>query len=77
VLNYFSDVKIDYWPVDEDKIDLKFTVDEKSTDLANMSAGWSERDKVIGSIGVAMNNLFGNGQQLSFDWNFGRYYRSF
>lgn len=77
VLNYFSDVKIDYWPVGEDEIDLKFTVEEKSTDLANMSAGWSERDKVIGSIGVAMNNLFGNGQRLSFDWNFGRYYRSF
>lgn len=77
VLNYFSDVKIDYWPVDEDEIDLKFTVEEKSTDLANMSAGWSERDKVIGSIGVAMNNLFGNGQRLSFDWNFGRFYRSF
>ncbi|MDW7681723.1 MAG: outer membrane protein assembly factor BamA, partial [bacterium] len=77
VLNYFSDVKLDYWPVEEDKIDLKFTVEEKSTDLANMSAGWSERDKVIGSIGVAMNNLFGNGQRLSFDWNFGRYYRSF
>ncbi|OQX88519.1 outer membrane protein assembly factor BamA [candidate division KSB1 bacterium 4484_87] len=77
VLNYFSDVKIDYWPVGEDKIDLKFTVAEKSTDMANMSAGWSERDKIIGSIGVAMNNLFGNGQRLSFDWNFGRYYRSF
>lgn len=77
VLNYFSDVKIDYWPTEDDKIDLKFTVEEKSTDLANMSAGWSERDKVIGSIGVAMNNLFGNGQQLSFDWNFGRFYRSF
>jgi len=77
ILNYFADVKIDYWPVDEDNIDLKFTVEEKSTDLANMSAGWSERDKVIGSIGVAMNNLFGNGQRLSFDWNFGRFYRSF
>ncbi|NOZ60626.1 MAG: outer membrane protein assembly factor BamA [Calditrichaeota bacterium] len=77
ILNYFSDVKIDYWPVGEDKIDLKFTVAEKSTDMANMSAGWSERDKIIGSIGVAMNNLFGNGQRLSFDWNFGRYYRSF
>jgi len=77
ILNYFSDVKIDYWPVGEDKIDLKFTVAEKSTDMANMSAGWSERDKMIGSVGVAMNNLFGNGQRLSFDWNFGRYYRSF
>lgn len=77
VMNYFSDVKIDYWPVGEEKIDLKFEVEEKSTDLANMSAGWSERDKLIGSLGVAMNNLFGNGQRLSFDWNFGRYYRSF
>ena len=77
ILNYFSDVKIDYWPVNEDQIDLKFTVEEKSTDLASMSAGWSERDKIIGSISFAMNNLFGNGQQLSFDWNFGRYYRAF
>ena len=77
VLNYFSDVQIDYWPVQDDKIDLKFSVEEKSTDLANMSAGWSERDKLIGSVGVAMNNLFGRGQQFSFDWNFGRYYRSF
>jgi len=77
VLNYFSDVKLDYWPVGEDKIDLKFIVEEKSTALANMSAGWSERDKLIGSVGVAMNNLFGNGQRLSLDWNFGRYYRSF
>lgn len=77
VLNYFSDVKIDYWPIGEDKIDLKFEVVEKSTDLANMSAGWSERDKLIGSVGVSMNNLFGNGQQLGFDWNFGRYYRAF
>jgi outer membrane protein insertion porin family len=42
-----------------------------------MSAGWSERDKIIGSIGVAMNNFMGNGQRLSFDWNFGKYYRSF
>ncbi|MDZ7262000.1 MAG: outer membrane protein assembly factor BamA [candidate division KSB1 bacterium] len=77
VLNYFSDVKVDWWPVEQDKIDLKFTVEEKSTDTANMSAGWSERDKVIGSIGVSMNNLFGNGQRLSFDWNFARSYRSF
>ena len=77
VLNYFSDVKPDVKPVDEEKVDVMVEVVEKSTDTANMSAGWSERDKIIGSIGVAMNNLFGNGQRLSFDWNFGRYYRSF
>ncbi len=77
VLNYFSDVKPDVKPVDDEKVDVMMEVVEKSTDTANMSAGWSERDKIIGSIGVAMNNLFGNGQRLSFDWNFGRYYRSF
>lgn len=77
ILNYFSDVQIEPIPTSEDKIDLKFTVKEKSTDTAHMSAGYSERDKMIGNIGVSMNNLFGNGQRLSFDWNFGRYYRSF
>lgn len=77
VLNYFSDVKPDVQPVNEEKVDVLLEVAEKSTDTANMSAGWSERDKLIGSIGVSMNNLFGNGQRLSFDWNFGRSYRSF
>jgi outer membrane protein insertion porin family len=77
VLNYFSDVKPDVQPVDEEKVDVVMEVTEKSTDTANMSAGWSERDKIIGSIGVSMNNLFGNGQRLAFDWNFGRSYRSF
>ncbi len=77
VLNYFSDVKPDVQPVDEEKVDILIEVAEKSTDTANMSAGWSERDKIIGSIGVGMNNLFGNGQRLTFDWSFGRSYRSF
>jgi outer membrane protein insertion porin family len=77
VLNYFSDVKPDVQPVDDEKVDILVEVTEKSTDTANMSAGWSERDKLIGSIGVGMNNLLGNGQRLSFDWNFGRSYRSF
>lgn len=77
VLNYFSDVKPDVQPVNDEKVDILVEVAEKSTDTANMSAGWSERDKIIGSIGVGMNNLFGTGQRLSFDWNFGRSYRSF
>jgi outer membrane protein insertion porin family len=77
MLNYFANVEPKVNPIDEEKVDLEFKVEEKSTDTANMSAGWSERDKLIGSVGVAMANLFGNGQQLSFDWNFGRYYRSF
>ncbi len=77
MLNYFANVEPKVAPTGGDQVDLEFKVEEKSTDTANMSAGWSERDKLIGSVGVAMANLFGNGQRLSFDWNFGRYYRSF
>jgi len=77
VLNYFADVKPDVQPISDEKVDVSLEVTEKSTDTANMSAGWSERDKLIGSIGVAFNNFRGSGQRLSFDWNFGRFYRSF
>lgn len=77
ILNYFADVKPDVQPVSDEFVDISLEVEEKSTDTANLSAGYSERDKLIGSVGVTMNNFFGNGQVLSFDWNFGRAFRSF
>ncbi len=77
MLNYFSNVEPKVEPLGEDKVNLAFDVEEKSTDTANMSAGWSERDKLIGSVGVAMANFLGNGQRASVDLNFGRYYRSY
>ena len=77
ILNYFSmvDMKIDVR--DEENIDLNWVVEEKSTDTANMSAGFSQRDGIIGGLGLSMNNLLGNGQQLSLDWQFGKIFRSF
>ncbi len=77
VLNYFANVTPDVVPVDEKNLDLTFKMEEKSTDTANLSAGWSELDRLIGSVGLGMTNLFGNGQQLGLDWNFGRFYRAF
>ncbi len=77
IMNYFSNVIPDVRTVNQEQVDILFTVEEKSTDQANMSAGWSERDRLIGSLGVGMNNLFGNGQRLNFDWTFGRYFRNF
>ncbi len=77
ILNYFANVIPDVIPVDEEQLDLSFEVEEKSTDTATLSAGWSEIDRFVGNVGFDMNNLFGNGQQLSLSWNFGRYYRSF
>ncbi len=77
MLNYFANVEPQVKPVDDEQVDLEFKVEEKSTDTANMSAGYSERDKLIGSVGLAMNNFMGNGQRMSVDVNFGRYYRSY
>ncbi len=77
MLNYFANITPDVIPVSEEELDLAFKVEGKSTDTANLSAGYSELDRLIGSVGVGMNNLFGNGQQLSLNWNFGAYYRSF
>ncbi len=76
ILNYFSTVNPIPIIVDEKNMDLRFEVEEKSTDTANLQIGWSELDRLIGSIGLGMNNLFGNGQQLNLNWNFGRFYRS-
>jgi outer membrane protein insertion porin family len=68
---------------DNKHVNLEVTVEEKSTDMANMSAGFSQRDGLIGSIGLAFNNFSlthpftgGDGQRLTFDWQFGRIYRS-
>ncbi|KAA3613913.1 MAG: outer membrane protein assembly factor BamA [Calditrichaeota bacterium] len=77
VLNYFANVNPTIDPVDDENIDVLIEVEERGTSTANMSAGWSERDKIIGSLGVNMNNFAGGGQRVGFDWNFGRYYRSF
>ncbi|MCB9357114.1 MAG: outer membrane protein assembly factor BamA [Calditrichaeota bacterium] len=77
VLNYFASVVPDVVPISDDQVDLYVDVEEKSTDQANVSAGYSQRDKFIGTIGFQMNNLLGNGQQFALDWNFGRVYRSF
>jgi len=76
MLNYFTIVEPNYIPFSEKEMNLSFKVEEKSTDTANLSIGWSELDRLIGSVGLGMNNLFGNGQQFSLNWNFGRFYRS-
>ncbi len=86
ILNYFSNVVPDVRLIPDDSkfVNLKVDVEEKSTDMANMSAGFSQRDGLIGSLGLTFNNFSlahplsgGGGQRLVFDWQFGRIYRSF
>ena len=77
ILNYFSNIVPDVVPVSDNEVDLYINVEEKSTDQAMVSAGYSQRDGFIGTLGFQMNNLLGNGHQFSLDWNFGKVYRSF
>ncbi|MCF7804608.1 MAG: outer membrane protein assembly factor BamA [Candidatus Marinimicrobia bacterium] len=77
ILNYFSNVVPDVVPVDDKHVDLSVEVEEKQTDRANASVGYSERDGLLGSVGVEFNNLMGNGQQLVFNYQRGQYYKSF
>lgn len=76
ILNYFASVIPDVVPISENLVDLYVNVEEKSTDQANVSAGYSQRDGFIGSVGFQMNNLLGNGQQFGLDWSFGNRYHS-
>ena len=71
-LNFFTNVLPEPKPVEEtSEIDLEFTIEEKSTGTASIGAGYSERDKLVGTIGLQIPNFKGNGQQLDFQWEFG------
>ena len=74
MLNFFRDVQIqpDYSPVEEERfVDLTFLVEERPTGQASMGAGYSDRDKLVGQIGLQVPNFRGLGQNMDFSWEFG------
>lgn len=71
-LNYFANVVPDYKVLENGDIDLVIEVEEKPTGQINFGAGYSERDKIVGTIGLGTPNLFGNGQHLQLNWDFGK-----
>ncbi len=87
-LNYFNPEKItpDVVPVDDKTVDIKYAVEEKSSDTFNMSVGYSGAFGFNGGLGLTFNNFSlseplkgGGGQVLTFDWQFGvnSLYRTF
>ena len=76
ILNYFDQPVPQVDVAGEDEVNLTIEVREKNTDQINMSAGYSEQDGLVGSLGFTLNNLMGNGQKLIFDWQFAEDYRS-
>ena len=77
-LNFFQDVTFDYEPhTDSDDVDIKFKVVEKQTGMASMGAGYSERDRLVGTLSFQNQNLFGNGQSIRFNWDMGARRKAF
>jgi outer membrane protein insertion porin family len=75
MLGYFKDVQFQQHATpsidDENYIDLSFAVEEQRTGAASMGAGYSDRDKLVGTIGLQIPNFRGLGQNLDFSWEFG------
>lgn len=74
MLGFFKDVQVrdQISPIEGDRsIDLIFEVEEQRTGAASMGAGYSDRDKLVGTIGLQIPNFRGNGQNLDFSWEFG------
>lgn len=74
ILNYFSDVVPDIVPVSEDAVDVEISVEEKSSDTANLSVSISQMHGLIGGGGVSLNNFRGRGQQLMVNYQQGVQY---
>ncbi len=80
-LNFFNPeaLKPDVKLLDNNKVDLIYKVEERSTSQVNASVGFAGSFGITGSIGLSFNNfsltepfLGGAGQVLNFNWEFGQ-----
>jgi len=76
-LNYFANVEPIPHDLPSGDVDLEFKIEEKQTGQISAGAGYNSQDKVVGSVGMGIPNLFGNGQSLSFNFDFGSRRNSF
>jgi outer membrane protein insertion porin family len=76
-LNYFANVVPDLEVLPNGDIDLLIKLEAKPTGSINFGAGYSEQDKLVGTIGLGIPNLLGRGQDLDLNWEFGKKRNSF
>ncbi len=76
-LNYFTNVEPMPLNLPNGDVDLEFRVEEKQTGQISAGAGYNSQDKVVGTIGMGIPNFRGNGQNLSFNVDFGSRRNSF
>jgi outer membrane protein insertion porin family len=76
MLNFFSaddkGVEPNYSFAENGKdVNIIYKVNEKQTGTASVGAGFSERDKLVGTLGFTNPNLFGRGQSVNFSVDMG------
>ncbi|MCL1826505.1 MAG: outer membrane protein assembly factor BamA, partial [Candidatus Cloacimonetes bacterium] len=69
-LGFFEpDMELDYAPINrEGDVDLFLKVTDRSSGSANVGLGYNSRDKLLGTMSLALNNAFGNSWQTSINW---------
>ncbi|MDP2984278.1 MAG: outer membrane protein assembly factor BamA [Candidatus Latescibacter sp.] len=58
-------------------VNLIYKVSEKQTGVASLGAGFSERDKLVGTLSFSNANLFGRGQSFNCSWDMGAIRKGF
>jgi outer membrane protein insertion porin family len=76
-LNFFANVEPVPIDLPSGDVDLEFKVEEKQTAQISAGAGYNSQDKLVGSVGMGIPNFRGNGQNLSFNVDFGSRRNSF
>ncbi len=77
VTNFFANAEPGWDILPNGDIDLKIKVTEKETGQFSVGAGYSQLDKLVGTVGLGIPNLFGTGQTATLDAQFGSQTNSF
>ena len=77
-LGYFTDLSITTAEVPgvPDQVDLNVEVKEKPTSNISVTAGYSSAEKIVFTLGLTQDNIFGSGNRFEFALNTGKYTRT-
>lgn len=70
-LNYFGNAVPDYKVLPDGSVDLSFAVEEKPTGQVQVGGGYSGQDGFVGTVGLGIPNLLGNGQEANIQVDYG------
>ncbi|RKX21249.1 MAG: outer membrane protein assembly factor BamA [Candidatus Zixiibacteriota bacterium] len=76
-LNYFTNINPVPINLPSGDVDVEFQIEEKQTGQVSAGAGYNSQDKLVGTVGMSIPNFRGNGQNVSFNVEFGSQRESF